>query len=186
MPAQPQRTSARKTITSRPYYREYQLSAHEATPSLGSVSASDDNDRSSNFELETPTKQTKTATIQHESSDDEYDIKPDISVDGWNGDGSGDEDEDVNPKIKTPSKGRGKGGSKTKTNVPSSSSKKSSTGSAGGGGPKKLGQAWTGEEDWALFQYLHPKIKPDWKNAAAAVGRDAKVSPFPSLTCIHR
>lgn len=173
MPAQPQRSSARKAITTKPYYRDYQLSAHEATPSLASVS--DDNDRSSDFEIETPTKQSK--NTRDETSDDEYDIKPDLSDDEWGGNGDGDEDDEAKPKIKTTSKGKGKGGDNNKGKAPGPSTKKRSNGSAGGGSSKKLGQAWTGEEDWALFQYLHPKIKPDWKSAASAVGRDAKVKP---------
>ena len=31
-----------------------------------------------------------------------------------------------------------------------------------GGGRKALGKVWTGREDWALFQHLHPTAsKPD-------------------------
>lgn len=191
MPAQ---RPARKAITNRPYYRHSPHSGDEATPSL--VSVDDANDRSSAFEIETPTKSTNAETIKHhnlsddetgyeietptkstktkairyyEPSDDgsEYELKPDVS----------DEDGDIKPKLKSP---KGKGGTKAKAG----SGRKGTTGSSGhgstnGGSPKKLGQAWTGEEDWALFQCLHPKIKPDWKTAASVVGRDAKVSSTP-------
>ena len=198
MPAQ---RPARKAITNRPYYRHSPHSGDEATPSL--VSVDDANDRSSAFEIETPTKSIKAQTIKHrgqsddgseyeietptkstktkairyyEPSDDgsEYELKPDVS----------DEDGDIKPKLKSP-----KG--KARTKAKAGSGRKGTTGSSGnvsasGGSPKKLGQAWTGEEDWALFQYLHPKIKPDWKTAASVVGRDAKVSSSPpKINALH-
>jgi hypothetical protein len=160
MPAQ--RTATKKAISSAPYYRESASSDRQGTPSLSSEY--DDNDPSSDFELETPTKQTK-ALNYYEASDDEYAaIKPDLS----------DDEGIVKPEIKTPSKSKAKG--KGQDKAPGSSGKKGGSGSVGGSA-KKLGQAWTGDEDWALLQYLHPKLsKPDWKSAASTVGRDAKVS----------
>jgi len=45
------------------------------------------------------------------------------------------------------------------------------------GGRKALGKVWTGREDWALFQHLHPTAsKPDWSAVATATGRDSKVN----------
>ena len=81
-----------------------------------------------------------------------------------------DMDEDVKPDIKG---AKGKSGK-----AKSSPKKKSGAGRTGGsvGGAAK-GGAWTGEEDWRMFQLLHPKLaKPDWKAIAEQVGRDAKVS----------
>ncbi|WWC67617.1 uncharacterized protein I206_101527 [Kwoniella pini CBS 10737] len=42
---------------------------------------------------------------------------------------------------------------------------------------KSIGKSWKSEEDWKLFQILHPKInKPDWNNISSLIGneRDSK------------
>ena len=84
---------------------------------------------------------------------DEY--KPDID----------EEEFDANPRRKTASKGRG---------TPKSGKAKGHT------GQKAVGKAWSGEEDWKLFQSIHPKASVSWTTIAEATGRDSKVS-LPAL-----
>lgn len=77
-------------------------------------------------------------------------------------------DDDEKPDIR---------GNKGKTSKAKTTPKKKSTAAraAGGAGGAGKGGAWTGEEDWRMFQLLHPKVaKPDWKAIAEQVGRDAK------------
>lgn len=167
MPAQ--RTAARKAITTKPYVKQSLPSDYSATPSL--ASSREDLGGSSDFAPETPTKENHLKLYEE---DDDDDMKPDLSDDEMygtpNSDGY-DDDEDIKPKIKKSSKT--KAGSSIKT----PKSKTQANSKTPGSSAKKLGQAWTGDQDWALFQYIHPKVaKPDWRNAAMEVGRDAKVS----------
>ncbi|WWC59135.1 uncharacterized protein I303_101683 [Kwoniella dejecticola CBS 10117] len=54
---------------------------------------------------------------------------------------------------------------------PSGNGKGSISGNGSGNG-----KSWSAEEDWILFQSLHPKIKPDWQGIARQIGngRDPK------------
>ena len=75
-------------------------------------------------------------------------------------------DDDIKPDLSgeedtKPAKKR-----KTTKNTPSPAKKN--------GGSK--GGAWTGNEDWAMFTLIHPKVGTSWAAVAEAVGRDAKVS----------
>lgn len=81
------------------------------------------------------------------------DIKPDLSDDEY----------EQKPVL-------GKGGKK------GSRGKGIKVGSRKNGGTRAAGKVWTGQEDWALFQELHPKAKADWNVVAAATRRDSKVS----------
>ena len=80
-----------------------------------------------------------------------HDVKPDLS-----------EDDDNPFVVKQERKGpKAKGGKGTKR--------------GGVGVPQAVGRAWTSQEDWSLFQQLHPKAKAEWGAVAVATGRDAKV-----------
>jgi hypothetical protein len=149
----------------------------ENPPSLSS-DGSDDHDRSSDFDptLETPTKPGKGSYVFDDEDDD---MKPDLSDDevsypGIVGDVHQQESEDENDYGKR-GKGKGRGKPKAKT-TPKKATPSKASGSVGGSG-KKPGVGWTPEEDWVLFQMLHPKsFKPAWQDIANSVGRDAKVS----------
>ncbi|WVQ97755.1 hypothetical protein IAU59_004869 [Kwoniella sp. CBS 9459] len=85
-----------------------------------------------------------------------------------------DEEDDVKPDIAKKSK-------KAKHTTPSPTKARPKVkGESANSSPRKgyaAPRAWSGEEDWQLFQRLHPKIvKPDWSGIADIVGnsRDAK------------
>jgi hypothetical protein len=200
MPAS--RTSSPLMIDSKPYSRPRARGASkpkpkyvdvdpnsdvEATPPLSSADGND-NDRSSDF-AETPSpspnRRNNKVALYHSDDDEEYDIdqKPelddDVSSPGIVSDPYVSEvEENYRKSSKTKAKSKAKGQA-AKNTTP----KKLKSPSVGGSG-KKPGVAWTPEEDWMLFQYLHPKIdKPNWTNVSTATGRDAKVSR-PRLSCL--
>lgn len=88
--------------------------------------------------------------------------------------GDGHDDEDIKPNKNIEPKS-----SKTKKPKLKIKDEANDTSASPSGSPSKNGGSkWRPEEDWALFQLIHPKVdKPDWKRVAAAVGggRDAKV-----------
>jgi hypothetical protein len=165
-------------------------SADERTPTL-SPNGSDDNDRSSDFDptFETPSKPGKrnAQSLYVFEDDDDEDMKPDLSDDeisypGIVRDDNQQESEDEEEYGKR-GNGKGKGKAQAKNTPKKTTPKKNKTsGSVAGGSGKKPGVAWIPEEDWVLFQKMHPKTsKPNWQEIADCVGRDAKVS-CPSLT----
>lgn len=141
----PAARNARKAITSKPYNKPDSAnlpSEYDATPSLSTAS---DVDRSSDFAPGTPIKDEEMPDDDEEEVDD---IKPVLGEDEY----LLSDAEDYGKKTKN-KKGRKSAGSPTKRGRAS-------------GTPKKLGQAWTGEEDWALFQQIHPRVsKSDWKGS---------------------
>jgi hypothetical protein len=148
-------------------------SADERTPTL-SPNDSDDNDRSSDFDptFETPSKpgNSNAQSLYVFEDDDDEEMKPDLSDDEISYHRQESEDEEMYGK-KAKGKGKGKANSTPKKTTP-----KKASGSVGGSG-KRPGVGWTPEEDWMLFQKLHPKVsKPDWKAVGDAVMRDGKVS----------
>lgn len=161
-------------------------SDRETTPPLSS--ASEDHDRSSDFaQTPSPTparkrkgKVTSYQRAMHDDDDDEeydIDLKPDVDDDEISYPGivsdpydSEEAEEYYDKNRQKPVKGKGKAGK------PSTPKKKKASLSVGGSG-KKPGLAWIPEEDWMMFQCLHPKVeKPNWAAVAAVTGRDAKVS----------
>ncbi|WVR04381.1 hypothetical protein IAU60_001383 [Kwoniella sp. DSM 27419] len=137
----------------------------------------------------------KTASQKSSHSDQESDVKPDVipatpsAASATDTDGGSEyappaqqegEDEkphvesDSDPKDKSQNKKRKRGSPQGKgpgkqLKSPSKSPTKN--------GHKAHPKAWSGDEDWALFQELHPKVsKPDWAGVARVVGngRDAK------------
>jgi hypothetical protein len=155
----------------------------EGTPPLSS-NASDGNDRSSDYDptFETPSKPGKTTGRSlYTFDDDDDDMKPELSDDeisypGIIGDDHREESEDEESYGKK-SKGKGKANAKA---TPKKVSPRKPNGSVGGSG-KKPGVGWTPEEDWTMFQKMHPKTsKPNWQDVADCVGRDPKVSPVKS------
>jgi hypothetical protein len=185
MPAQ--RTTTPRTNKTKSYARPdrstdnvYVDSADERTPTL-SPNGSDDYDKSSDFDptFETPSKAGKgiAQSLYVFEDDDDEEMKPDwsddeISYPGIVDDNHRQESEDEEMYGK---KAKGKGKAKANS-TPKKATPKKASGSAGGSG-KKPGVGWTPEEDWMLFQKLHPKVsKPDWKAVGDAVMRDGKVS----------
>jgi len=159
-------------------------SADERTPTL-SPDGSNDYDKSSDFDptLDTPSKAGKTnaQSLYMFDDDEDEDMKPDLSDDEISYPGiirdhhHQDESEDEEDYGK---KGNGKGKGKAKSAPKKATPKKIKTsGSVAGESGKKPGVAWSPEEDWALFQKMHPKAsKPNWQDIADCIGRDAKVS----------
>jgi hypothetical protein len=176
MPAQ--RTSTPRTSKVKTYARPHSStnngnvdSADERTPTL-SPNGSDDNDRSSDFDptFETPSKAGK-------SNAQSLYVFEEISYPGIVRDDNQQESEDEEEYGKK-GNGKGKGKAQAKNTPKKPTPKKNKTsGSVAGGSGKKPGVAWIPEEDWVLFQKMHPKTsKPNWQEIADCVGRDAKVS----------
>ena len=191
MPAQ--RTTNPRSTKIKSYARQYSstdkghiTSAEDRTPTL-SPNDSDDNDRSSDFDptFETPSKSGKgTAQSLYVFEDDDDDeMKPDLSDDeiSYPGIPHDHHQQDSEDEETYGRKAKGKGKAKANSTPKKTASKKAS-GSVGGGSGKKPGVGWTPEEDWVLFQKLHPKVsKPDWKAVGDAVMRDGKVSLWMSF-----
>lgn len=165
-------------LTHKPY-NDNLPSEYEATPSLSS--ADGDNDGSSDFAPETPTPGDHGDDIKPDLYASDDDLKPDIDAsdeDPVHGEEADDEDDSENYGRKKQAAKKRKAGGEARTAPGPAKTKRSSASAANGATPAKLGAAWTGTEDWALFQCVHPKVsKPDWKSVAQAVGRDAKVRP---------
>ena len=158
------------------------------TPALSS-NGSDDNDRSSDYDpsLQTPSKLGKgninsLYAFDNDNDDDDDDddeIKPDMSDDeisypGIVADAHREESEDDDNGGKR-SRSKGKGKAKRSAGPTTPKKRKIGSDSIGGSG-KKPGVGWTAEEDWMLFQKMHPRTSPGWQVVADAVQRDAKVS----------
>jgi hypothetical protein len=148
---------------------------HDKPPAFSSPS-SDGSDRSSEYEpdIETPTKVKGNNNQLYSFDDEEDDVKPDFSDDeisypGLVKDEHADE-EDYGKGGKEKAKGKA-----AKKTITPKKPKATKGGSVSGSG-KKPGVGWIGEEDWVLFQQIHPKGTPNWASIAGAVGRDAKVS----------
>ena len=173
-----------RRTTSRPMIIE---SDDDGTPSLSS-NGSDDNDRSSDYDpsLQTPSKLGKgninslyAFDNDNDEDDDDDDIKPDMSDDeisypGIVADAHREESEDDDNGGKR-SRSKGKGKAKRSAGPTTPKKRKIGSDSIGGSG-KKPGVGWTAEEDWMLFQKMHPKTNPGWQVVGDAVQRDAKVS----------
>ncbi|OCF33892.1 hypothetical protein I316_04234 [Kwoniella heveanensis BCC8398] len=126
------------------------------------------------------------------ADDDEGDYHPDLGLvkteDGDHVEHDEDEDEDIKPGISdddsffefTKKKNNNKKAKRSPRSSYSPSKAKMSSASPTKDRKSKTSaapRAWTGEEDWQLFQRLHPKIvKPDWSGIAETIGssRDAK------------
>lgn len=157
-------------------------SDNSGTPAL-SFNGSVDNDYSSDYapHVETPSKPGKTnANSLYVFEDDDDDIKPDLSDDeisypGIVADIHREESDDESNYGKKGGKGKGKAKGNVK-NTPKKVTPRKAGSSVGGSG-KKPGVAWMPQEDWMLFQQMHPKTsKPNWQDIANSVQRDAKVS----------
>jgi hypothetical protein len=180
------RTTKTKSCTrpDRSTNKVYVDSADERTPTL-SPNGPDDYDKSSDFDptFETPSKAGKGTgqSLYVFEDDDDEDMKPDLSDDeisypGIVRDDNQQESEDEEEYGKK-GNGKGKGKAQAKNTPKKTTPKKNKTsGSVAGGSGKKPGVAWIPEEDWVLFQKMHPKSsKPNWQEIADCVGRDAKV-----------
>jgi hypothetical protein len=183
MPAQ--RTTTPRSNKTKSYARQLQNidSADERTPTL-SPNGSVDCDKSSNFDptFETPSKPGKNDALYVFEDDDDEVMKPDLSDDeisypGIVTDNYQQESEDEEGHGKK-GKGKGKGKAQGKLTSKNTTPRKTKTsGSVAGGSGKKAGVAWIPEEDWVLFQKMHPKTsKPNWQEIADCVGRVVKVS----------
>lgn len=190
MPAQ--RTTTPRSTKIKSYARQLSStdkghinSADERTPTL-SPNDSDDNDRSSDFDptFETPSKSGKgtAQSLYVFEDDDDEEMKPEMSDDEISYPGiphdshqqDSEDEEDYGKKGKR--KGKGKGQAKT-TPKKTAPKKTKTSGNVAGGSGKKSGVTWIPEEDWVLFQKMHPKTsKPNWQEIADSVGRDVKVS----------
>lgn len=105
-------------------------------------------------------------------SNDGSDFKPNIDeledikadLENLNNEDSDDE------MIGTPKK-KSKGSPKKFPKKVKSNGGSAQSGASGGG----RNGAWNGEEDWHLFQAVHPRVSPVWAEVGKGIGRDAKV-----------
>lgn len=153
----------------------------ENAPALSSPS-SNGNDGSSDYDpsVETPLKaKGSKQSLMLTFYDEEDDMKPDFSDDEISYPGIvGDEHVEISEDEEEYGKaGKGKGKGKTAKSTTTPKKGKAIKGGSVGGSGKKPGVGWTAEEDWVLFQHLHPKVTPNWASVAANVGRDSKASP---------
>lgn len=118
--------------------------------------------------------------------DEEEDTKPtpetngDDDEDGSSGEAWSDDEPDQSDFVPDSDYGQPKK-KKSKAKATKATASPKSPKSPSSPSKRKLGGkkgAWTAEQDWAMFQQIHPRRTPDWKAVAAAVGggRDVTVS----------